>query len=56
LVQRFQRKRFKCESLRRTTDGRTDYDGRQVMAKAKNVDLFFFVSKCYPVRTEIFYR
>ena len=39
LVQRFQRRRFKCESLRRTTDGRTDGrtttdDGRQVMAKA----------------------
>jgi hypothetical protein len=32
-VQGFQR-RFKCESLRRTTDGRTDADGRQVMAKA----------------------
>jgi hypothetical protein len=35
LVQRFQRRRFKCESLRRTTDGRTDDDGRQVMAKAQ---------------------
>ena len=34
-VQGFQRRRFKWESLRRTTDGRalTD-DGRQVMAKA----------------------
>ena len=31
-VQGFQRRRFKCESLRRTTDGRTDA-GRQVMAK-----------------------
>jgi hypothetical protein len=31
LVQRFQRRRFKCESLRRTTD---DDDGCQVMAKA----------------------
>ena len=30
LVQEFQRRRFKCESLRRTTDD----DGRQVMAKA----------------------
>ena len=30
LVQGFQRRRFKCESLRRTTDD----DGRQVMAKA----------------------
>jgi hypothetical protein len=29
-VQGFQRRRFKCESLRRTTDA----DGRQVMAKA----------------------
>jgi hypothetical protein len=34
LVLRFQRRRFKCESLRRTTNGRTDDDGRQVMAKA----------------------
>jgi hypothetical protein len=38
LVQRVQRRRFKCESLRRTTDGRTDGrqddDGCQVMAKA----------------------
>jgi hypothetical protein len=40
-VQGFQRRRFKCESLRRTTDGRTGTDGRgptddgrQVMAKA----------------------
>ena len=33
LVQGFQRRRFKCESLRRT-DGRTDDDGRPVMAKA----------------------
>jgi hypothetical protein len=32
-VQGFQRRRFKCENLRRTTDGRTD-DGRQVMARA----------------------
>ena len=31
-VQGFHRRRFKCESLRRTTDGRTDE--RQVMAKA----------------------
>ena len=31
-VQGFQRRRFKCESLRRTTDGRQD--GRQLMAKA----------------------
>jgi hypothetical protein len=30
LVQGFQRRRFKCESLQRTTDD----DGRQVMAKA----------------------
>ena len=29
-VQGFQRRRFKCESLRRTTDA----DGRQVMVKA----------------------
>jgi hypothetical protein len=29
MVQGFQRRRFKCESLRRTTD-----DGCQVMAKA----------------------
>jgi hypothetical protein len=28
LVQRFQRRRFKCESLRRTTDGRTPNDGK----------------------------
>ena len=30
LVQRFQRRRFKCESLRRTTynDGRTTRDGK----------------------------
>ena len=34
MVQGFQRRRFKCESLRRTTDGQTDDDGRQVMAKA----------------------
>ena len=27
-VQGFQRRRFKCESLRRTTDGRTGTDGR----------------------------
>ena len=34
-VQGFQRKRFKCESLRRTMDGRTPTDdGRKVMAKA----------------------
>ena len=34
-VQGFQRRRFKCESLRRTTDGRTlTDDGHQVMAKA----------------------
>jgi hypothetical protein len=34
-VHGFQRRRFKCESLRRTTDGRTlTDDGRQVMAKA----------------------
>jgi len=33
LVQGFQRRNFKCEILRRTTDGRTDDDGRQVMAK-----------------------
>ena len=31
-VQGFQRRRFKCESLRRTKDGRQD--GRQLMAKA----------------------
>ena len=34
LVQGFQRRRSKCESLRRTTDGQTDDDRRQVMAKA----------------------
>jgi hypothetical protein len=36
LVHGFQRRRFKCESLRvRRTDGRmTTDDGRQVMAKA----------------------
>jgi hypothetical protein len=35
LVQGFQRRRFKCESLRRTTDGRMMMDdGCQVMAKA----------------------
>jgi hypothetical protein len=28
LAQRFQRRRFKCESLRRTTDGRTPSDGK----------------------------
>jgi hypothetical protein len=34
-VQGFQRRRFKCETLRSTTDGRTPTDdGRQVMAKA----------------------
>ena len=30
---KLQGRRFKCESLRRTTDGRTD-DGHQVMLKA----------------------
>ena len=28
LVQGFQRRRFKCESLQRTTDGRTPSDGK----------------------------
>jgi hypothetical protein len=28
LVQGFQRRRFKCESLRRTTDGRTTTDAK----------------------------
>ena len=41
------RRRFKCESLQRTTDGRTDDDGRQVMAKAvlRNFDIQTFVIK-----------
>ena len=34
LVQRFQRRRFKCESLRRTTDGRTD--GRRTPSDGKS--------------------
>ena len=41
------RRRFKCESLQHTTDGRTDDDGRQVMAKAvlRNFDIQTFVIK-----------
>jgi hypothetical protein len=35
-VQEFQRRRFKCESLRRTTDGRTDGDGRQTPSDGKS--------------------
>jgi len=38
LVQRFQRRRLKCESLRRTTDGQTDdgrTDGRRRTTDAK---------------------
>jgi len=34
LVQVFQRRRFKCESLRRTTDGRTD--GRRTPSDGKS--------------------
>jgi len=41
LLQRnkLQGRRFKCEGLRRTTDGRTD-DGHQVMLKAHSHDLW----------------
>ena len=36
LVQRFQRRIFKCESLRRTTDGRTDDDGKRTPSDGKS--------------------
>ena len=36
LVHGFQRRRFKCESLRRTTDGRTDDDGRRTSSDGKS--------------------
>jgi hypothetical protein len=38
LVERFQRRRFKCESLRRTTDGRTPSDGKSSLGQKLKIE------------------
>jgi hypothetical protein len=43
-VQGFQRRRFKCESSRRTTGGRTDADGRRTPSDDKSKKQHFKVA------------